>query len=603
MKKNKYIGILMLAATMLTAASCSDFDDYNKEVADATVAGNQTLWENIRQNQQLSNFASLLEKTGYADKLNTSHFYTVWAPQDGSYDFAAIQALSDKAQLSQFVENHIANYNYSASGQFDTRVKMLNEKSYQFTGTQGNYSFDGVRIDQANIGSNNGVMHIMNGMAAYYPGLYEYINSTELSGPQSIDSLRKYVQHFEETTLDIEHSVVGPIVNGMQTYVDSVMITKNALWDMLNTQMQNEDSSYTFLIPTNDAWVSQYNKVKEYYNYAPLTKAQLFTEKGVSTTNAEVKIANDEWQDSLTCRFLTNWLSYSNNDAYNRWLKTSPLSYGDTLRTTNNAKLSNPQDILSQTVEEVPLSNGMARIIGDYGMYPWETYAPERKVSVANERNRAFINNGTGTRVNVIDVDKSKVTLENGETTLNYYLVHNDNEYLKPELTVYLRNVLSTTYNIYCVFVPENVDILKKDVETKPNRVIFTLNYCERNGSLKNKIFLNMVPDDEIDQAIADFKTKYKFTSTITKAETNTNYQSVFSFVNDTSKVDTLLVGEFTFPVCYQGLGDEYCPNIKISTPYSVFNESLRNSFARDLRIAAIILKPKDLVEFEQSNK
>ena len=593
----------MLAATMLTAASCSDFDDYNKEVADTAVAGNQTLWENIRQNQQLTNFASLLEKTGYADKLNTSHYYTVWAPQDGSYDFSAIQAMSDKAQLSQFVENHIANYNYSASGQFDTRVMMLNEKSYQFAGTQGNYTFDGVHIDQANIGSNNGVMHIMNGMAAYYPSLYEYINSTELSGTQDIDSLRKYVQHFEETTLDMEHSVVGPIVDGMQTYVDSVMITTNTLWDMLNTQMESEDSSYTFLIPTNDAWVNQYNKVKEYYNYAPLTKAQVFTEKGVSSTNAEVKIDNEQWQDSLTCRYLTNWLSYSNNDGYNRWLKTSPLNYGDTLRTTTYSKLSNPQDILNLTTAEVPLSNGVARIISDYGMYPWETYAPEREISVANERNRAYVNNGTGTRVNVIGVDKSKVTLEDGASTLSYYYIHNDNEYIKPELTVYLRNVLSTTYNIYCVFVPENVDTEKKDEVTKPNRVIFTLNYCERNGTLKNKIFLNMVPDDEVDQAIANFKSEYSITTNIPKTETNTNYQSVFSFVNDTSKVDTLLVGEFTFPVCYRGLGDEYCPNIKISTPYNVFNSGLRDAFTRDLRIAAIILKPKELVEFEQSNK
>ena len=50
MKKIKYIGTMMLAVGMLTAVSCSEFDDYNKEVADAIPSGNQTLWQNIQQN-------------------------------------------------------------------------------------------------------------------------------------------------------------------------------------------------------------------------------------------------------------------------------------------------------------------------------------------------------------------------------------------------------------------------------------------------------------------------------------------------------------------------------------------------------------------------
>ena len=43
--------------------------------------------------------------------------------------------------------------------------------------------------------------------------------------------------------------------------------------------------------------------------------------------------------------------------------------------------------------------------------------------------------------------------------------------------------------------------------------------------------------------------------------------------------------------------------NIKITTPYSVFNASLREAYSRDLRIAGIILRPKELAEFEESNK
>ena len=296
MKKIKYIGILMLATTMLIATSCSEFDDYNQEIADATPSGNQTLWQNIQQNQQLTNFASILKKAGYDEKLNTTHYYTVWAPLDGTYDANAIQQLSSRSLLSQFVENHIANYGYNASGEVDQHVLMLNDKSYHFAGSQNNYTFDGVKIEQPNLGSNNGVMHIMNGMAAYHPSLYEYVMNEELSGNDRVDSLRKYLKKYEITYLDEEHSVIGPIVNGMQTYVDSVMITENTQWTMLSTQMENEDSSYTFLMPTNEAWETQYAKVKGSFTYAPKTIAQQFTGSTISNTTP-LSIDAAYWQD------------------------------------------------------------------------------------------------------------------------------------------------------------------------------------------------------------------------------------------------------------------------------------------------------------------
>ena len=132
---------------------------------------------------------------------------------------------------------------------------------------------------------------------------------------------------------------------------------------------------------------------------------------------------------------------------------------------------------------------------------------------------------------------------------------------------------------------------------TTPNRVVFTLNYCDEKGTLKNQLFLNT---DEAQ--IAAFKSRFP-TVKDNASPTNANHQTIRAFSNDTSKVDTLYIGEFTFPVCYYGLGDEYCPNIKISTPYSVFTQALREAYTRDFRIASIILKPKELAEFEEQNK
>jgi hypothetical protein len=240
------------------------------------------------------------------------------------------------------------------------------------------------------------------------------------------------------------------------------------------------------------------------------------------------------------------------------------------------------------------MSNGYARIINAYGMYSWETYAPERIVSAASADNRAMISNGSFSRVEVRNPDPEKVTLEEGENSIRYAWVEptGGGQFVKPEMTLYLRDVLSTTYEIYCVFVPESVDPDKANAVTLPNRVIFTLNYCDVDGKLKDYTFLNEDPDQ-----MAAFMERFNM------KDNATNKNTIRSFSNDTSKVDTLYIGEFTFPVCYYGLGGEYCPNIKITTPYSVFNASLREAYSRDLRIAGIILRPKELAEFEESNK
>ena len=122
---------ILLAAGMLTAVSCSDFDDYNKEVTDPVASANLTLWENIQHNAQLSDFAQLVKKAGFDDELNETHYYTVWAPLNGTLDASPFQGLESSALLKQFVMNHIADFRHSATGSLEERVLMLNEKSYE----------------------------------------------------------------------------------------------------------------------------------------------------------------------------------------------------------------------------------------------------------------------------------------------------------------------------------------------------------------------------------------------------------------------------------------------------------------------------------------
>ena len=599
MKKNKYIRITMLVATMLAIASCSEFDDYNKAVSDTTVSGNQTLWENIKQNAQLSEFKSLVERAGFSEELNTTHYYTVWAPLNNTFDISSYEAMDNDQLLRLFVKNHIANYSHNATGNMKERVMMLNEKQYNFVGSS-NYQFDGVDLMDVNIPNSNGVLHTLKGEAKFYPHLYEFITEPTMSKDKNIDLLRDYFMRYQQTYLDEEKSVIGPIVNGMQTYVDSVMVTTNSLWDALNIKMLSEDSSYTFLMPTNEAWEKTHERIKSYYSYSPVVKAEAFVLKGNTVDidqNPNILSNWDAtkaayWQDSISLQHLTNNLAYSNNDAYNTRLAGKPSVYpGDTLRTTTRNKLSNGTEILAQAKEEIQMSNGKALIVDNLAMLPWETYAPKRTFSATRSDLRARVVQNPSV-VRVEDPNPEVVQLEDGATSFSYLWISPESVYDSPELDMYLPNVLSTTYDIYCIFVPQSASLKNADVKTLPNRVSFKLNYCDANGNLQEKVFLDERPENGA-QFMKDFPRV---------RDNATNHNMIWGFTNNTSKVDTLYIGEFTFPACYYGLEEGFCPNIKVITSVAS-NTYTRRAFTSDMRIAGFILKPKELVEFEEQNK
>ena len=147
-------------SAMLVA--CSDWDDHYE--ADSSILSSQqsTLWENISSNGQLSQFAALLKKTGYDQVLSATQTYTVWAPQNGSFDYDALSSMSDARVQREFVMNHIARNNYPASGTVDERVYTLNEKLMFFDGSMP-YAIQGVGLSQPNISSRNGTLHMLDG--------------------------------------------------------------------------------------------------------------------------------------------------------------------------------------------------------------------------------------------------------------------------------------------------------------------------------------------------------------------------------------------------------------------------------------------------------
>lgn len=551
----------MIVAAMFAATSCSDFSDYNETPSTGNMSADKTLWENISQNENLSDFAALVKKAGFDAALSQSHFYTVWAPANGTFDAQALMAEDSTKLLKEFVKNHIADYNHVISGAIDERIKVLNEKSYGFVG-DGAYTYDGLNITTLNQPSANGIMHILNGAAQFYPNIYE--QATSATG-LDIDSVVKYFKHYEIQTLDTKNSVLGPTVNGKQTYIDSVMIVTNTAFNMLRAKVSQEDSSYTMLAPTNEAWVAQYNKVKKYFNYIATTSAQDLNE-ATSTTSAPtstVTIDPAYQSDSMAVLGVVSDLFYNNNNYYNDWLKEEGKQPFDTLKSTTYGYFTNPEEIMSHTISKLKMSNGEFRIVDSLVFHPWEAWA--KPLTISPYTSKVWTGATTTVLVN------SDLFEEIGykpqydyQSSLRYLWVAPLSGLGKPQMDVKLYDVLSTTYNIYLVLAPSEDFGVDDDGNQfrKANNLNFELSYCDAKGKLQTK---------KLNQ----------------KVENNPN------------KVDTVAVGTFTFPVSYYGLGDKIYPNLKITTSFGVFSKPMMAKYTRDFRIISILLKPAEMEEFE----
>lgn len=585
----------MMAAGMLVATSCSDFNDYNEVTLDKSVSGgNQTLWENISQNAQLTDFASLVKRVGFDTELSNTRYYTVWAPLNGTFNKSEFDALSDSLLLAQFVKSHVAEFGHAASGDLDERVHTLNEKSFVFAGN-GEYTYDGKTIDNGNINlpSTNGLLHLLNGAAKFYPNLYEYI----FMG-QDIDSVRQHFQRYQQTLLDVDASVKGPMVNGVQTYVDSVMVTRNSMLNQLNANLTNEDSSYTFLMPTNKAFASTYDRIRKLYNFIATTAAldvMNFAKAG-DTKQVSLTVDPEYMADSLTRRAIFRNLVYSNNDEYNKWVVGDGL-FTDTLRSTTRSKFSNPKDITEKYMVGEPekVSNGFVRLVDSLAFYPWETFNPELSINPNIYLANLFPNTAQARPISLPDTLVEKMFGERYKRTSNrgsrsFLWIDPGGERAKPDFCIMLPSVLSTTYNFYVVFLPTTLRQLGN--ETRPNKLNFELSYCGDNGKLATYKFSKAYADSLLSGG--------ELPKVATKLDMNT------AFENNPEKLDSVFIGQFTFPVAYNGLNDNtvsIVPSIRVTSPISVFNNQQLSSYSRDVRIAAIVMRPVELDEFEANNK
>ena len=552
-------------AAALALTACADWDDHydaNKALLDSQQS---TLWQNIEKSGNLSQFATLLKKAGYDEVLNTSQCYTVWAPANGTFDYETLSSLADDRLQKEFIENHIARNNYPASGQYNQpqRIYTLNEKLMYISGGNGNYAIQGISVAQPNLASENGTIHILDGKIPFKQNIYESLNNYEFT----IDSISNFFHSYDVRKLNEYKSIQGPTLNGEITYLDSIFDESNDLFRQYFAYINREDSNYSMVLPTNEAWIKAKETVSKYYNYLPSFEFMENTSTGSDQKKVKVNIKDINYlKDSIVNIMLTSSLFFNNNIYDNRKLDSYSGSGSfvcDSLYATTGMKIYREDAArLLEGTRRLERSNGYVWLTDDsLRMRTWSVWNPEIKIQAENTAyiaSTSNVYNNEPQRIYVAPGTQNPAVT--GSLSANSYLeVQSVSTNTNQGVVFYLPDVRSTTYSIYMVMVP--AVITSTNNPAKPNRFTVTMGYAKADG---------------------------------TNEDSNRSWISESAFVNDSLQIDTVYLGDFTFPMAYYGTGNYY-PYLRVNS-YIMSRD--RNLYDRTLRIDCIILRPKELDDY-----
>lgn len=273
----KYNIFYCLSAVLLASASCTDWNDhYQVPTSDA---GNETtIWQALCNNPELSNFKEAVLYCGYDVALDGAQMFSVFAPTNdvftaerldsvkNVYKQDKVQGVKDKENraVTEFIQNHIALYNTSVdavNGATSLTLSMMNGKNRELTST----TFGGIQMNTVNERHQNGILYSLDGMASYEPNIYEFMETR-----QDLDSIRSFIYNpkYNVEVFSPSESVPGEIIDGKTHYLDSVTHVRNELFNSwLRAQLTSEDSVYLMVMPNNDVWKEQLEKISKYYVY------------------------------------------------------------------------------------------------------------------------------------------------------------------------------------------------------------------------------------------------------------------------------------------------------------------------------------------------
>lgn len=494
-------------AAALCCASCSDtWDDHYSESKEGII--NETLWEAISSNPDLSNFAKVAKACGYDINLNGSQTFTVFAPTNASLTTEEADSMvnlfneqkaqgvktADNPVVKQFIQNHIALYKKSVSTETSDSLAMMNGKRQSFTTN----AIGGEDYTSKNTLYNNGILYTINGKIGYEPNVFEY-----LAQDADLDSIYTYINSFGEYKFSPSQSVAGSVVDGKTQYLDSVMVYNNSIFNQLG-YINSEDSTYWMLAPTNSEWKRMVDAYTSYFNYdTKVEKADslqhLYTRRAIINSiffnrSQQSDAAFRDSALSTTALSEQYYKYYPEEKRYNRFYH--PFAAGG----------------IFEGATDVKLSNGHVLKTSDFRISPYDTFIQDQKIETEYS---GYID----TLSNAIDPIVVRRVVSNND----FYNQVSSNSFAEispsaigaqPSVTYFIPNVLSNVgYDIYAVFVPALAyDTNATDEQRLPVKFRAQVGYqnagvtkWERNASFTTKA-------DVVDTI--KIKSNYKFKTT-----------------------------------------------------------------------------------------
>lgn len=547
--------------------ACTDtWDDHYNSLGDSSGMHEGTLWQAIKSDPNLSNFASVVEACDIAKDLNGSQVFTVFAPTNNSFSQAEAQALiadyrqqvrdsvveEDNTVIKEFIHNHIAPYNHSVASSSNDSIILMNGKYALLKSND----IDGVALLTKNQLYSNGVLYTLNSQRDYLSNVFEYIRKDP-----DLDSLRSFLYNssYYYREFEPELSVPGSIVNGKTQYLDSVFTQRNELFDFLG-RLGTEDSSYIMVAPTNEVWRDLIEEYETYYRYPQdmekadsmaYTNSRLAIIQG--TTFSRTFNTDESLQDSaMSVNCVQNYAARKGKwgapfeyfEYYKPMNPNGALAQADVIKCSNGEiRKANKWNIDKQmSFHQYNIINAEARnAIKEIKKYP-DSHGDS--IEMANAIGR-YVNSDNRFFNKVWD--NSFIEFVSTVAAQNYWV----------DFT--LKNVLSNIgYDIYLVTVPA---IANDSNATEAQRL-----------PVKFKCTLRIPGQGNVDLKNADGSS---------------------DFVTRTDTIDYMLLAEdFKFDVCTYGIDNEKM-QVTLNVETRVSNTELRRgTFTRTLRVDCILLVP-----------
>lgn len=479
------------AAALSGLASCSDWDDHYEDMATNEAASQLTLWETMQQYPELSDFREVLSKTeiyrhnkktgvNYAQLLNGSQAFTVMAPVNGQFDKDALLQLvetnqGDSTVELNFVKNQLSN-NVVSNADSVANFFLLNGKRATIGG--GKIIDTPISEDKANIKAKGGVLHILDKPLTYRHNLYEaMLNMPEFS------KVGQQLKSYEKDIFMPSASIEGDMIDGEQTYIDSVFYKSNILLSGMSGMMY-EDSTAIMVMCTDNEFQRVWDEAMSYFKFEPNVAGADSLQRLYANRNL---LSDAFFSTAIQASPKDSLVTYSYNKRYPQYhVFHKPFDEGGIL----------------YGATPIDCSNGTLYKTDKWPFTPQMTY--QRELRTEGESTYLILKEEK--------LSKEPHTLVADSISENAYMEINPNPASASwSITYKLENTLSGTYDICAIILPTTVYDPEAE-KIRPNKFRATITYVDEKGNeVKDEVLGKGLVNNEFKVDTVVLKKDFKF--------------------------------------------------------------------------------------------